>query len=574
MRVSSQHRYLSGLFSLNTFQRSSFNFSVAGRKSRWPGFDFPVISSEWLILLTSLFFALTSNRLFWSSVLNGRDWAQGKTWLFAAAMFGLLVAIHSLLLGFFVSRRTARPLLAILFLTTAGVVYYMNRYTVFFDTTMARNVLHTDVKEASELLSPSLLAYLLFFGVLPALLVFRIPLKVRTWKRSIAMRAGFLFAVTLLAVGSTMLVFQEFSALMRNHKEVRHLITPSNYLISFTRTLAADTAEAKKPKTQVGTDAKLAAAWSERKKPALLVLVVGETARAANWGLSGYARQTTPKLAAMDDIVNFPHATSCGTNTETSVPCMFSPFGRAHYDEKKIRSHESLLHVLEHAGIKTLWRDNQAGCKGVCDGLEQQRLDDSKHATLCDGERCLDEILLENLDAELAKSKGSLVLVLHQLGNHGPAYHRRYPAAFRQFGPACENADLGKCSQQEIVNSYDNALLYTDYFLEQTIRKLKAQTSHDAAMIYISDHGESLGEKGIFLHGLPYAIAPKEQTEVPMVAWMSEGFSSSFGLNRDCLKKAAAQPVSHDNLFHTVLGVLQVETKVYDKGFDFTAGCR
>jgi lipid A ethanolaminephosphotransferase len=301
--------------------------------------------------------------------------------------------------------------------------------------------------------------------------------------------------------------------------------------------------------------------------------VVGETARAASWGLNGYARQTTPKLAAMPDLLNFPHATSCGSNTETSVPCMFSPFGRKDYDETKIRGHESLLHVLEHAGIKTVWRDNQAGCKGVCERLEQQRPEAGKNPALCDGERCLDEILLENLDAEPKKNKGSVVLVLHQIGNHGPAYYRRYPAAFGKFAPACDNPDLGKCARETIVNSYDNALLYTDHFLDQTIRTIRAQSSHDAAMIYVSDHGESLGEKGIYLHGMPYAIAPKEQTEVPMVMWMSAGFASSFGLDRNCLKKRAAEPVSHDHLFHSVLGMLQVTSKVYDKAWDFTSGC-
>ena len=532
------------------------------------------MSTELLIVLTSLFFALFCNQLFWSAIFGGRDWSAANTWLFSAAVFVILTALHSALLGLFVTRRIAKPLLAVLLLITAAAVYYMNRYTVFFDTSMLRNVLHTDVKEARELLSPGLLGYLLLFGVMPALLVARVPLQTRSWRRAIMVRVAFILGAVVIAAGSTMLVFQEFSALMRNHKEIRHLITPANYLVALTRVLAADTARAQGPKKPVGADAALAAGWNARKKPALLVVVIGETARAANWGLNGYARQTTPELAAVSDLLNFPHTSSCGTNTETSVPCMFSPFGRKDYDETKIRSHESLLHVLERAGIKTLWRDNQAGCKGVCDGLEEQRLDDSKNSALCDGERCLDEILLEDLDAELAKNKGSMVLVLHQLGNHGPAYFRRYPPAFGKFTPTCDNPDLGKCARDAIVNSYDNALLYTDHFLNETIGKIKAQHSHDAAMIYVSDHGESLGEKGIYLHGLPYAIAPKEQTEVPMVMWMSPGFESSFGLNRDCLKKRSTQPVSHDHLFHSVLGMLQVSTSVYDKNYDFTAGCR
>ena len=529
-------------------------------------------SSELLIVGASLFFTVFSNGLFWSALLDSRDWSNGGTWLFAGATFAILMAVHGLLLGLVVNRWTAKPVLALLFVATALAVYYMNRYTVFFDPGMVRNILHTDVKEASELLSATLLAYLVMYGLLPCVILSRVKLRGRTWRRALLTRAAFIVGMLALAVGSLALVFQDMSALMRNHKQVRYLVTPGNYLVSAARVLATESVEAGRARLPVGTGAALAAPWATRSKPVLLVVVVGETARAANWGLNGYTRQTTPKLAEAD-VVNFARVNSCGTNTEASLPCMFSPFGRKDYDEKKIRQHESLLHVLERSGFKTLWRDNQSGCKGVCDGLELQRLGDSRNPALCDGERCLDEILLENLDAELQKSKRNMVIVLHQLGNHGPAYFRRYPKAFRQFTPTCDTADLGKCSRQEIVNSYDNALLYTDHFLDQTMRNLKAQTTHDAAMIYVSDHGESLGERGIYLHGMPYAISPREQTEVPMVMWLSSGFSSSFALDVDCIRKQAAKPMSHDYLFHSILGLLQVTTQAYDKSFDFSAGC-
>lgn len=532
----------------------------------------PHISSELLIIGVSLFFTLFCNALFWSELLKGRSWSSVGTWVFAGIVFAVLTALHSVLLGLVVSRWTAKPALAGLFIVTALAVYYMNRYTVFFDPGMVRNILHTDVKEASELLSSALLANLAMYGVLPCAVLWRVKLQKRSWRRAIITRAAFMIGAVVIAIGGIALVFQDMSALMRNHKEMRYLITPGNYIMSATRVLSDDMSENNQPRIPIGTDAALAASWAMRIKPALLVVVVGETARAANWGLNGYARQTTPKLAQAD-VINFSQVNSCGTNTEVSVPCMFSPFGRKDYDARNIRQHESLLHVLEHGGFKTLWRDNQSGCKGVCDGLEQQRLDGSSNPALCDGDRCLDEILLENLDAELQKSTRNMVIVLHQLGNHGPAYSRRYPEAFRQFAPTCDTADLGKCSQREIINSYDNALLYTDYFLDQTIRTLKKQTTHDAAMIYVSDHGESLGERGIYLHGMPYAISPKEQTKVPMVMWLSPGFSSSFGIDIDCMKKKASREISHDYLFHSVLGMLQIQTQVYDKSYDLATDC-
>jgi len=257
------------------------------------------------------------------------------------------------------------------------------------------------------------------------------------------------------------------------------------------------------------------------------------------------------------------------------VPCMFSPWGRRDYDEKRIRSSESLLHVLQHAGVGVLWRDNQSGCKGVCDGLPQQLMSQADDPTLCDNERCLDEILLRGLDERLAAATGPGVLVLHQLGNHGPAYYKRYPAAFRRFLPPCDSADLRQCKRDQIVNAYDNAVLYTDHVLAQLIAMLRARADTlDSALIYVSDHGESLGENNLYLHGLPYAIAPQEQTRVPMVMWLSSGWARRFGLDTRCLRARAAEPAQHDNLFHTVLGLLDVRTRVLDPAMDLTAGCR
>lgn len=532
------------------------------------------LSVEQLAILASLFFSLSANYLFFSSALTGRAASAPDTWLFAAAIFVAITALQAAGLLVLFNRWTAKPLLTILLLVTAAASYYMSKYTVFFNTEMVRNVLKTDVKEASELLSPGMLIHLLLFAVLPIVVVWRLPLHYRPWKSAMMVRIAYVIGVLLLAAGAIMLVFQDFSSLMRNHKEVRFLITPGNYLISAAQVFNADSSE-NGPRISISADAKLQSGWAKRSKPMLFVLVVGETARAANWGLNGYAHQTTPELAQLD-ILNFKRAQSCGTNTEVSVPCMFSPYGRHDYDEKEIRRHESFLHILEHAGIKTLWRDNQAGCKDVCDGLEQQRLGDSKDAELCNGDRCLDEILLKGLDAEVRKAKnGNVFVVLHQLGNHGPAYYQRYPASLRRFTPTCDTSDLSKCSREEIVNSYDNALLNTDHFLAKTIAFLKAeQKDYDTAMWYMSDHGESLGENGIYLHGLPYSIAPKEQTHIPMVMWFSSGFLSSFHLDKACLAKKTDSPVSHDNLFPTVLGMLQIDSRYYDKRFDLTANCR
>jgi len=326
-----------------------------------------------------------------------------------------------------------------------------------------------------------------------------------------------------------------------------------------------------KPKLPIEHDA-MATPRAPGSRPRLLLIVLGETMRAQNWGLNGYARQTTPKLA-QTGVINFPDMHSCGTSTEVSVPCMFSPFGRHDYDEAKIRAHQSLLHVLEHAGIATLWRDNQSGCKGVCEGLQIQQLDDAKKPGLCKDGRCMDEILLDDLAAQVRARPGDRVVVLHQLGSHGPAYFQRYPAQFRRFAPTCDTAELGNCSREQIVNTYDNTVLYTDHFLDRAIGTLRALPDYDTAMIYLSDHGESLGEKGLYLHGVPYAIAPAEQTRVPMVMWFSPEFAQDRGLDLKCLRQRANGRADQDNLFPSVLGLMQVRTSVYDRSRDLFAGC-
>jgi lipid A ethanolaminephosphotransferase len=372
--------------------------------------------------------------------------------------------------------------------------------------------------------------------------------------------------------------FQPIASLMRNHKEVRYHMTPLNALWSTASVLAADARGAAQPRQAIGLDAAAGPTWAQRDKPRLVVLVVGETARAANWGLSGYARQTTPRLAATPGVVNFTDATACGTSTEVSLPCMFAPVGRRDYDEARIRGSESLLHVVARAGVQVRWVDNNTGCKGVCDGLPEERLTAAMAPGLC-AERCLDEGLVRALDARLdalrAGDRGTQLLVLHMLGNHGPSYFRRYPPAFERFTPACRNDDLGRCTREEIVNAYDNALLYTDHVLASLIARLTEPNGRlDAALLFVSDHGESLGEKNLFLHGVPWLVAPKEQTDVPMVFWASPGFERSAGLDAACLRERAKAAVQHDHLFHSLLALLDVRTSLYDAAFDFTRGCR
>ncbi|MDY1033155.1 phosphoethanolamine--lipid A transferase [Stenotrophomonas sp. CFBP8980] len=526
----------------------------------------PRLSSEALIALASLFFAIAGNRLFWTSAMA----THPGSLRYALSLLLLLLGTHAFLLGLLVWRWNAKVVVSALLMLTMLASHYMGLYHIYLDADMLRNVLATDRRESSELLTASLAGPLLL-GLVPTLAVWRLQLTERRWTDALSWRAGFLLLAACVALGGALLSFQEISALMRSQREVRYLATPANVLLGLPRALRGDNPVQRAPKLPIGTDAQVLARASGS-RPRLLLVVLGETARAQNWGLNGGARQTTPELA-QKPVINFPDMHSCGTSTEVSVPCMFSPWGRGDYDEKKIRAHQSLLHVLDHAGIGVLWRDNQSGCKGVCEGLPLQSLADATTPGLCANGRCLDEILLQDLPQQARAKPGDRVIVLHQLGNHGPAYFERHPPRFRRFTPTCDTVDLGRCTREQIANSYDNALLYTDHVLAQAIGTLQGMEDYDTAMIYVSDHGESLGEKGLFLHGIPYAIAPEEQTHVPMTMWFSPSFARNRGLDLQCVRQRAGQYTDHDALFSSVLGLMQVRTALYAAQRDLFAAC-
>jgi lipid A ethanolaminephosphotransferase len=499
---------------------------------------------------------------------------DARTWSLVLGLAVMLAALHVLLLGLLATRRSVKPLLALMAVVAAGALHFAQAYGVVLDPSMLRNVLRTDVREASELFTWSLVPNLLVFAVLPIGLLWRVRLHNRAWHHAALVRVGAIALAVAALVGALLAVFQPLSSLMRGQKELRYLITPGNYLWSIGSVVAAETKGAAKPRKVIGQDAVKGPGWATRTRPTVFVLVIGETARAANWGLNGYARQTTPRLAQLP-VVNFADVGSCGTNTETSLPCMFAPVGRRDYDEAEIRGSQGLLHVLAKAGVAVHWRDNQSGCKGVCEGLPMQTVAQFAPPGLCADGRCLDEGLLHGLPEMLQQASGTQLLVLHMLGNHGPSYFRRYPPAFARFQPACASDDLRRCSNEEIVNAYDNALLYTDHVVASLIEQLRAQAGRvDSAVLYVSDHGESLGEANLYLHGIPYAIAPDVQKRVPMVMWWSDGFARGVGLDTSCLTERARQPVMHDHLFHTLLGLLDVRTSLYARDWDFSANCR
>lgn len=538
-------------------------------RTRW------TTTPEWLALAASAYFVLFCNARFWDGILTGLTPHSVRDFVFLASLPVTLIGLFFMLLLMASFRHVIKPFLGLLFVANAFALYFMDSYHVYLDPGMIRNVLQTDLREVRELLSPTLFFYVLAYGVLPVLMLSRVTLLDQPLGRRLTRRAALFAVAGAVVCASVAGLFQDYLSLSRGHRELRHLLTPSNYMSALFKNLGGAVAHAEPARREtVGGDARLAAVWQSRRKPVLFVLVVGEAARAEEFAVDGYWRDTTPYLSH-SDVVSFTNVHSCGTSTAESLPCMFSPFGRQGASTDTVRRYESLLDVVQRAGFGVLCLDNNSGCKGTCAGVETLAVNRERAGELCGNDECYDEVLVQELDAALARRQGNLFVVLHQHGSHGPAYFRRYPQRFEKFRPVCRAAELRDCSAAEVRNAYDNSILYTDYVLHRLMEQLGARTGrYDTAMMYVSDHGESLGEGGLYLHGLPYAIAPDVQTHVPLIFWMSADFSRTFAVGRDCLAGEAGKSYSHDNLFHSVLGLLGISTRAYDRSRDMFSKCR
>ncbi|TJZ78813.1 phosphoethanolamine transferase [Chitiniphilus eburneus] len=534
----------------------------------------PALRPEWVTLAVIGFLLLFCNVPFWTRVLTVQPFTA-STWLSFIAAFALLLALLNLVLTLLAWPYVLRPFLTFLLLSTALIAYFMNQYGVMIDAGMVRNAVETDPAEVRDLVTMKMVFYVLGLGVIPSWVLWRLPIRWRSPGRELLAKLVVVVVSAGVILSLAFSYYQTFASVARNHRDLRFLLTPTNY-IQATSSYLKRRAKANQTFTPIGTDARLGSAWAGRPRKSLTVIVVGETARADHFSLNGYTRDTNPLLARQQGLINLDNMWSCGTETAVSLPCMFSNLGRDGFDGEKAEARGNLLDVLQRAGLAVQWRDNQSGCKGVCARVPTEDVRDSGIPTACPkpGE-CLDEVLLSGLPERLDKLDRDTVLVLHMMGSHGPAYYSRSPARFKTFQPECTTSQLDQCTQQQIVNGFDNSLRYTDYVLSSLIDLLRSKADRvDGAMIYLSDHGESLGEKNLYLHGTPYLFAPDAQKHVPALMWFSDGYQRDFGVNRSCLLGRRQLPYSQDNLFHSVLGLLDVRTEVYNRQLDLFAPCR
>ncbi|MFW3898115.1 phosphoethanolamine transferase [Pseudomonas bharatica] len=525
-----------------------------------------------LVLLVALWMTLVMNAPFWRKVWTATGGLENDNSFFLGTLPLLVLAFNFVVLCLLAWGRLGKLVLVVMLLLSACVSYFMSNYGVMIDYSMLINAMQTDRREVFDLLGSGLAFWVLLVGVVPAIVVSRIPLARPGYARAGLFKAGsVLLALALIAL-ILALAYQSYASLLRNHRELRLMLVPSN-LVGALHSYAKRQLRTPLTLEPVGLDAALQVNSATAGRHKVVVLVVGETARAASFSLNGYERQTNPALAARE-VVSFSEVSACGTATAISVPCMFQDLGRREYRSIHAKSRENLLDVLQRAGVAVLWRDNNSGCKGACDRVPSEEVDKLHIPGICTTDGCFDEALLHGLAERIDSSSDDTLIVLHMLGSHGPAYYKRYPQAFRRFTPTCDSSQLDKCDNAAIVNAYDNSILYTDHVLGQLLDLLKARAQRfDTAMLYVSDHGESLGEKGVYLHGLPYAMAPSEQIRVPMVAWLSEGFARSGGASMECLRGRRDSALSHDNLFHSMLGLMGVSTSVYREELDLFRPC-
>nr|WP_320150362.1 phosphoethanolamine--lipid A transferase [uncultured Tolumonas sp.] len=533
------------------------------------------LKSQYLTLLLASYFTLILNYPFFREswkVLNSIE--NVKTGFIISIPLFVLFALN-ILFSLFTIKYLSKPIFIALVLTSSLVAYAGLTYGTVFDYGMIKNSAQTNMSEASSYLNPSLIICFLLTGIIPAFLIARTKIIYRPLLKEVLTK----FAVISLSLLGLLIIaffyYQDYASVGRNNKFLQKYIVPTQYTWSGYKYVKETYFTTPLVYQQLGLDAKKNVPPTVT-KPQMTVMVLGETARAMNYQYNGYSRDTN-RFTAPDGLISFRHVSSCGTATAVSVPCMFSFMGRKNYDESRAETQDNVLDVIHRAGLNVQWIDNDSGCKGVCARVPTLNIDIKTKSPLCDGTYCFDEIMLPELKRLLAEAKGKDTLIaLHLIGSHGPTYYRRYPASHRIFTPDCERSDIQNCSHDELVNTYDNTIAYTDYMLSQVIALLKANSSeYNTSMLYMSDHGESLGEKGLYLHGTPYALAPEEQTHVPGLLWLSDNYAKEKQIDTDCLRKEAqSKQVSQDYLSHSLLSLTGVATSTYKPELDLISGCR
>jgi len=519
------------------------------------------ITKSKLIIYSAVFFILFSNMAFYSNTLIFyRINLDNVVFLMSLVLVSSSLIVLTLSLVCF--KYTIKPILILTLVLSSLASYFMDNYNIIIDETMIQSFFSTDSAESMDLFTIDMLLYISLLGILPSVVVYKINIEYQRFGKEIVntLKLLGLSLTTILLI--IVLMGDYYATFFREHAILRSYTNPTTFIYSSAKYFSQFFTVNDIPFKTIGLDAKVVTYENKRK---LVIFVVGETARSDKFSLNGYQRDTN-SLLQKENVISLSNFWSCATSTAISVPCMFSIYNEQNYNEQKVQATENVLDVLQHAGVNVLWLDNNSDSKGVALRVPYKSFKTADVNPICDSE-CRDEGMLVNLDEYINNiDSGDIFIVLHQQGNHGPAYYKRYPAEFEKYKPACNTNQLENCSLQEIKNAYDNAISYTDYFLSKVINLLKNNSSiFNSSMFYVSDHGESLGENGLYLHGMPRLFAPDSQRHVAAIMWFS---NNAYDLNCSLLDENKNIKFSHDNIFHTILGLMEVKTVVYKKEMD------
>lgn len=510
------------------------------------------ISNHLLIVLVSVFLTVICNRYFFAFIAP----LCSKTELFLIGLF--LFAFFGLCLEVLAMGRILKPMLILILAICASSSYLINSLQTGFTPDIFHSIINTNTREVSETLNASFIFGLLFLFLLPSLYIYFTPIKtlslLKAFLHKLFFIAGYSCLILFLWFG---LIGKEITFLFKQNRALYYLLNPISPIRS-----AIQYFNEQSKRNLIYTQVALDATIKPSNLPKIIVLVIGESARSQNFSLNGYSKETNPYTSKQSNLISFKDFSACGVITAISVPCMLMDYTHQTYTKRYLSDfRDNLLTITQRIGIKTYYiGNNGGGCIGnICAKLPKDQIKLYEEGNL-------DEVMLKDLDQILSNAKGNTFIILHQTGSHGQSYFKRYPKEFRRFIPTCDTAEIQNCSLESLENTYDNTLLYTDYFLKESIQKLQTlENRFDVALWYISDHGESLGENGMYMHGgLPYFLAPATQTQVPSILWLGKGFEWAY----QKAKTRENDPLSQDYVFHTLIRLWGIQTKDYDSKLD------
>lgn len=493
------------------------------------------------IIISALTFLLFHFPFYAFVFKNHEVTSVGDIAFIASLMVAMLVAnFFTVYLFFFLSRYFGKLLFSLTFILSALAVYFVNTYGVIIDESMIGNVLNTNYDESSSFFSVKMILYILLLGVIPAIFIIKAKIKKPTLKHFlITSSLTLLFLVVFVFVNSPNWLWID-----RNSKTLGGLAMPWSYSVNlslfYIHKSQKNAKEIELPDATITDTGK-----------SVVVLVIGESSRRANYSLYGYDKNTNPLLSKTPNVHAFK-ATSCATYTTAGVKCILEYKNTSNL-------YEILPNYLYRNGAGVIWRTTNWGEPPV--HIKKYETKQQLQAE-CKGEDCpYDEVLLTGLDKDiLSLKKNKVLVVLHTSTSHGPLYSQKYPPRFATFTPVCNSVELGNCSHEELVNAYDNTIVYTDYLLHRIIEDLKQLKGYKSTMIFVSDHGESLGEKNLYMHGVPISMAPKEQYEIPFIVWMSD--------STEQLKPKPDAVLTQHNVFHSVLHFLGFRSPIYNEALN------